>query len=632
MHFYHKSVTVSQIILHFHNFIQISSSHVNHRQREKNKSIMDFEQIENQDGVRFSWNVWPVAKQDANKLVVPISCLYTPLKERPYSPVSYEPIVCRASPCRGVLNPFSPIDLDSKFWVCPFCLQRNPFPPHYKDIGPQSLPAELLAAYTTIEYVLPKPQTVPPIILFLVDTCLQDMKELKALRQSLTIALSSIPPNCLIGLITFGKYVHVHELGFEAIPKSYVFRGSKDYTQAQVQEALNIGVVSGNAPNQYRFLVPCSNCEFTLSQLFETLQADPWPVDSDKRPERATGVALSIAASLLETAFPSCGGRVISFIGGPCTIGPGTVVGVPLKEAIRSHHDIVTERSKHEKKASTFYESIARRLSNNGHVADILVGCLDQVGIAEMKSLANYTGGIIAMAESFDTNIYRQAVQRIFLKDANGTLTMAFNATTDVVVSRELRVCGLIGPAVSLNKKNSMVSDTEIGYGGSHAWKSSVITPKTTHALYFEVVGSGPANPQSRGIVQFITTYQHSSGQNRMRVTTVARSMVDGDGSDVRSSFDQEAAAALIARIAVFKCEIDDSPDVLRWLDRLLIRICQKYGEYRKEDPSSFTLNPLFSLYPQFMFYLRRSQFLSVVNNSPDETAFYRLVLISNHQ
>lgn len=32
--------------------------------------------------------------------------------------------------------------------------------------------------------------------------------------------------------------------------------------------------------------------------------------------------------------------------------------------------------------------------------------------------------------------------------------------------------------------------------------------------------------------------------------------------------------------------------------------------------------------YPQFMFYLRRSQFLQIFNSSPDETAFYRTVLL----
>ena len=91
--------------------------------------------------------------------------------------------------------------------------------------------------------------------------------------------------------------------------------------------------------------------------------------------------------------------------------------------------------------------------------------------------------------------------------------------------------------------------------------------------------------------------------------------------------------------------EQDDGPDVLRWLDRLLIRLvcpstalypgsrwagpepgyeaspsiasrivdimatnhvdhvllsqCQKFGEYHKDDPSSFKFAENFSLYPQ---------------------------------
>jgi len=43
-----------------------------------------------------------------------------------------------------------------------------------------------------------------------------------------------------------------------------------------------------------------------------------------------------------------------------------------------------------------------------------------------------------------------------------------------------------------------------------------------------------------------------------------------------------------------------------------------------KDDPESFVLPNSFSIYPQFMFHLRRSQFLQVFNNSPDETAYYR--------
>jgi protein transport protein SEC23 len=49
---------------------------------------------------------------------------------------------------------------------------------------------------------------------------------------------------------------------------------------------------------------------------------------------------------------------------------------------------------------------------------------------------------------------------------------------------------------------------------------------------------------------------------------------------------------------------------------------------YEKDNPGSFQLTDTFTLYPQFMYHLRRSQFLQVFNNSPDETAFYRYKII----
>ena len=68
-----------------------------------------------------------------------------------------------------------------------------------------------------------------------------DDEELSALKESLQMSLSLLPQNANIGLITFGKMVQVHELGCEGIAKSYVFRGTKDYTAKQVQEMLGIG-------------------------------------------------------------------------------------------------------------------------------------------------------------------------------------------------------------------------------------------------------------------------------------------------------------------------------------------------------------------------------------------------------
>jgi protein transport protein SEC23 len=53
---------------------------------------------------------------------------------------------------------------------------------------------------------------------------------------------------------------------------------------------------------------------------------------------------------------------------------------------------------------------------------------------------------------------------------------------------------------------------------------------------------------------------------------------------------------------------------------------CQKFGDFNKDQPASFRMSEPFALYPQFMFHLRRSQFLQVFNNSPDESSYYRCV------
>jgi protein transport protein SEC23 len=100
------------------------------------------------------------------------------------------------------------------------------------------------------------------------------------------------------------------------------------------------------------------------------------------------------------------------------------------------------------------------------------------------------------------------------------------------------------------------------------------------------------------------------------------------DHGPIAKSFDQEAAAVLVARLAVHRCESgEEVPDVMRWLDRSLIRLAAKFGTYRKDDASSFRLSPEFGLYPQFMFHLRRSKFLQSFNSSPDEQAVYRHIL-----
>ena len=63
-----------------------------------------------------------------------------------------------------------------------------------------------------------------------------------------------------------------------------------------------------------------------------------------------------------------------------------------------------------------------------------------------------------------------------------------------------------------------------------------------------------------------------------MRVTTVSGlwQADPGNIASVAASFDQEAAAVLMARVAVKRTESEEPADIMRWLDRSLIRLCAK--------------------------------------------------------
>jgi protein transport protein SEC23 len=530
-----------------------------------------------------------------------------------------------------------------------------------------------------------------PAFLFVVDTCAHP-KELAELADSLQQVLALLPQDALVGLITFGTNVQVHELGFDSCSKAYVFRGNREYAPGRVGELLGVTAPRTAAaaqpapPGQQqqpqappamqgpaeqvleRFLLPVSECSFQLESILDDLRKDPWPVPPEKRVARATGCALSVATSLLHLAIPRRGARVMLFTDGPCTSGPGNVVSRMKEEDMRSHQDLAKKAEPLHQPAKEFYAQLSRPLANaptgkdkkkahapspqpnaNYHVVDVFACSLDQIGLLEMKELVEATGGLMVLGDSFKQSVFKESLRRVFHKYADdvpgdgGCMTMAFGGSLEVLTSREFKVSGAIGPVSSLHKHGPNVSDLEVGCGGTNAWSLGGVDPTTTVAVYFDVTNPGntPMPEGKRRYIQFLTKYQHANGHTRLRATTMCGAWYNPPPSDpnnpatrmvgphdpVKASFDQEAAAILTARMAVHQTETDEVADVLRWVDRNLIRLCSKFAEYVPDDPNSFRLSPEFALYPQFMFHLRRSQFLQLFNSSPDEAAYYRYIL-----
>ncbi|KAK4420063.1 protein transport protein SEC23 [Sesamum alatum] len=618
------------------------------------------------EGVRMTWLNWPRSKVEASKCVIPIAASIQPI--RPHVDLQilpYPPLRCKT--CSAVLNPFCRVDFTALIWICPFCFQRNHFPQHYSSISQTNVPAELYPNFPSIEYSIPNyqnPQNYPavapsPIYLFVLDTCMIE-EELEFAKSALKRAIGMLPDNAMVGFISYGTQVQVHELGFSEMSKVYVFRGSKELSRDQVLEQLGLGVsggrragpgiqkggagpsptagagpspTAGAGPNMgiNRFLLPASECEYTLNSLLDELATDQWPVAPGNRALRCTGVALSVAAGLLGASTAGTGARIIALVGGPCTEGPGAIVSKDLSDPVRSHKDLDKDAAPFFKKAVHFYDELGKQLVSQGHVLDVFASALDQVGIAEMKVAIEKTGGLVVLAESFGHSVFKDSFKRIF-EDGEQSLGLSFNGTLEINCSKDIKVQGIIGPCTSLEKKGPAVANTVIGQGNTTAWKMCGLDKNSCLTVFFDVSSSEKSDPAGSNpllYIQFLTSYQSPDGQMRLRVTTVTRRWVDSTlgNEDLIQGFDQEVAAVVMARLASYKMEMEEGFDATRWLDRNLIRLCSKFGDYRKDDPASFTLNPCFSLFPQFMFNLRRSQFVQVFNNSPDETAYFRILL-----
>lgn len=600
--------------------------------------MTDIFKEENLNAIRLSWNVFPSNRIDMQRYVVPLGFHYTPLKKvENLQILEYDPILCKA--CKSAINPYSHIDFRSKAWTCSFCLERHLFPPNYAaNISESNLPAELINEYTTIEYKLNKKESNWPIFLFIIDTSI-DLDELQELKETIQNTLSQIPPECGVGIITFGTMCNVVELGFNDFPKMYVFKGDRDYKPVEVQELL--GLLAKNDPKVVsqasikKFILPLKDCEFTINSFLDDLLPDSFPKGNGERRANCGGLALQVAISLLESVCNGEPSRIFFFSGGACNVGPGKIVGTKLSETIRNYIDFEKGNSNtnYYKPAAAFYEQLALRAFKSGQIIDLFSCGLNQVGLLEMKCLVEKTGGYMVLTDSFSTIPFKDTFRKIFDLDEEGNLKMTFRGKIDLFVTTPLRISGGIGHMVGLgNTTGGIVSDMTVGQGGTRSWGIGGMDVNSTYSIVLDIDPSAKANPNIRHTtIQISTTYIAGDRSTRLRVTTIMRKVSSDLASnkyEVAQSFDQEAAAVVIARMCVEKGYKEDRIDVLRWLDKSLINLTTRFAEYNKDDPKSFKLTQEFSYFPQFMFYLRRSYFLQNFNSSPDEITYFKMSLI----
>lgn len=632
---------------------------------------MNFEEQEDKDGVRLSWHHVPKSRLQSQHNVVPLTAFYTPFNSK--SPLIRLPFQqlqqCRQ--CRAFLNPFVSIKPNQpEVWYCQFCKFGNRL--NIAEDGSYSY--ALQPESTTVEYSTGRSAPLPPIYFYCVDTCFEneDVTEAFAqLKESILLSLSYLPAQSLVGLVTFGKHVQLHDL---LTPnRSYTFNGAKEYELKTIQTilGLNVGISVQQQQSQLslvaqKFLQPIEFVEYELSSIIDRLQNNTFPrAQPSHRPERSTACAVNISTLVLQAILGNgalTGGHLMCFIGGVATHGPAKIVGTQLKEPIRSHHDIdkmlqtqlpnlsngvAKVNSLLYKSAKKFYEKIAKSLVDMGICCDIFIGSYDQIGLYEMDEIASATGGAIVMCDSFSTAIFKQSLIKFLRRETSEDeeedvgSEMALNATLECRITTDLQIQGLVGHATSLPLRkdntfiNSSVSPQSIGQGNTNAWKLCGVDPQSTYAVYFDKLDS----PQpGYAFIQFSFHYQHLSGEKRVRVTTIPLAVIaDSDNQNLEAGFDQEAAVMAIARSSIDKLQSNvfnstkttyDHTDVVKHLDKILTDYCARFGVYQKKQLDTFCLSNTYSLLPQFMYHLRRSPFIRVFNNSPDETSYIRHIFM----
>lgn len=602
--------------------------------------MIDFTADESQNGVRLSWNILPTNSVDLQRYIVPCGIHYTPLKKKANLEIlEYEPIQCKT--CKSVLAPTFQVDFRSKSWTCPFCENKHMFPKEYANyISEDYLPVELLADSSTIEYKLNRKEAQWPVFVFVIDTTVEE-SELQELKESIQSTLSNIPSECGISVITYGTMCNLVELSFTECSKMFVFKGDKKYKPNEIAEQL--GLINKNDPrnnNQLgkKYIVPLKDCEFSLNSFLDDLFPDPFPKRDLERKANCSGLALNVAISLLEAVHNNEPGRIMLFSGGACNIGSGKIVDIALAQTIRNYLDFEkkNENTNYFKEAIAYYESLGDRAFKAGQVIDIFSCCLNQIGLLEMKFIVEKSGGQMVLTDSFSTSSFKDTFKKIFELNEDGGLKMCFKAKIEMYVTKPLKIKGALGHLVSLEQNTlNLAMPHPIGEGKSNVWNLGGLDSNTTATFVLDIDPNNTPNMNYRfATIQFFTTYIASDKTTRLRVTTIKKkhsANLFENKYEVAQGFDQEAAAVLLAKIGIDMGYKEEKIEVLRWIDKTLINLANRFAEYTKDVPSSFKLTKEFAYFPQFVFYLRRSYVVQNFNASPDEITHFKTCLLRDN-
>ncbi|XP_021911042.1 protein transport protein SEC23 [Carica papaya] len=549
---------------------------------------MDFLELEAIEGLRWSWNSWPTTKADSQSLIVPLSIMCTPLMESSELPIlPYDPIICAR--CGAVLNPYARLDYQSRIWGCPFCFHKNIFPRSYSEIAETNLPAELFPTHSSVEYA-PAQKIASPRGNLAAGWA-------NGVNRFSSNSLSSmVSPRGSFSSLSGGsggpaEFGPAFVFVVDACMEEEELRSVKNellLVVEQLPESSLVGLITFDAMVRVHDL-GFSECSRVI--LFNG-ERELSPEQTQKflgihKKQQQLGKTLAIQKQSFLLPLSECEFNITTAI----------------EDISFSAHIIPGHRPKR----------------STGAAISAAVGLLEGCLIGTGSRIMVFTSGPATVGPGIIVDSDLSNSIRTHRDIINGHVPY-YEKSTSFYKRLSRRLCDLSIVldlfACSLDQVGAAELKTPVeSLGGFMMLGESFRSDQFRRCM------------RSAFFIQFVTCYRHGNIGVRKRVTTAARRWVGKQSPEITAGFDQETAASVMARLAVHRAETCYARDVIRWLDDTLIQFTAKFGDYVQEEPSSFRLSSNFSLYPQFMFYLRRSQFIDVFNSSPDETAFFRLML-----
>jgi len=359
-----------------------------------------------------------------------------------YSPpvLRREPIRC--SKCAAFVNPYCKVDKETGNWNCIFCSHTNST--GARDYATDDCKSALELLEAAVDWLPPSDTnlrsfslpgepasgggTAPPLV-YAIDESL-DAEEAVEVAAAVLSAVQALPPNTLVGVLTYGASVAVYDLTLSGsgVATCEVLSGAHPPAPALLRPLLY---------GTGAYLAPVHAALPALKALLSSLRPN-CPARPRALRDRCLGPALEVAVALLRgntNAGTShhVGGRVLVIAGGHPSLGPG---GWPADEDHPQRDALMAE-------AAEYLEHLGRRAQTQGVFVDVLAGARAPVGVALLEPLVREAGGCLVLHEGFGERFARDlrgAPAR--LHGARGQVDM--RASCNVALSR------LIGPVSSL--------------------------------------------------------------------------------------------------------------------------------------------------------------------------------------